>query len=267
MAIDYVVDYACAPKLRFGTEEILDRLKGRVRAETIIRLFRQHGDSRPASEMGFEFVRNTAQGEEETQIIIVQDLLDRATELDETASACVGCPANETGKPFGCFGGIQYPLSAAGESWLMARLPGIEQPLLWLLLRQGIQEMGYDGSSVQPLRASGTYFELSSALERDMQDFRINSDQVFEMIFLLGNIAPAHAGILLQFFDIVPRVTEAGEVVEIMNQRLNETDIEARYPLQVATDKDEDTTIADLKLFFGALHRAWRLNVPLILDV
>jgi hypothetical protein len=267
MAIDYIIDYSCAPKQRFGTEEILDRLKGRSRAETIIRLFRQNGDRRPPSEMGFEFVRNTPQGEEETQIIIVQDLLDRAKELDETASACSGCIANIAGKAFGCMNGIQYPLSAAGEQWLLQQLPDIAEPLLWLLLRQGIQEMGYDGSSVQPLRASGTYFELSTALERDMQDFRINSDQVFEMIFLLGNIQAAHAGMLLQFFHAVPRVTEAGEVVEIMNQRLTIADIEARYPLKLTSAEGDDQTIVDLKRFFTGLHRAWLLNVPLILDV
>ena len=123
MAIDFIVDYSCTPKEKFGTSEMLERLKMRVRAQTIIRLFRENGDTRPPSEMGFEFVRQTPAGEEETQIIIVQDLLDRADELDACAHYCVNCPANVRGVPFGCVASIQYPLSEAGERWLLGRLP------------------------------------------------------------------------------------------------------------------------------------------------
>jgi hypothetical protein len=266
MAIDFVVDYGCDPKRKFGTPEILERLKMRVRAQTIIRLFREHGDSRPPSEMGFEFVRQTPEGEEETQIIIVQDLLDRATELDEWGHHCAGCAANARNAPFGCVDAVQYPLSARGERWLLDRLPGIDAPFLWLLLRQGIQEMGYDGEAVKGLRASGTYFEADAAMTRDMQDFIIDTNQVFEMTFMLGDIQPAHAGMLLQFFNAVPRTTEASQVVEIMNGLLSADEIAQRYPLRITDDEADDSTIAELKRFLRALHLAWRLRVPLILD-
>lgn len=266
MAIDFVIDYGCKPKDKFGTPEILERLKMRSRAATIIRLFRENGDSRPPGEMGFEFVRQTPSGEEETQIIIVQDLLDRATELDEWAHHCVGCPANARGGAFGCVDAVQYPLSARAERWLLDRLPGVEAPFLWLLLRQSIQEMGYDGEQVTALRASGTYFDSSVAQTRDMQDFVINSNQVFEMTFMLGDIQPAHAGMLLQFFDAVPRTTEAGQVVEIMNRTLTQAEIEARYPLLIQAEDSDDQTIAELKRFMMALHHAWKLGVPLHID-
>ncbi len=266
MAIDFIVDYGCKPKDKFGTPEILERLKMRVRAQTIIRLFRENGDGRPPSEMGFEFVRQTPEGEEETQIIIVQDLLDRATELDEWGHHCAGCPANVRGATFGCVDAVQYPLSLRGERGLLERLPGIDEPFLWLLLRQGIQEMGYDGAQVKPLRASGTYFEADAAQSRDMQDFVIDTNQVFEMTFMLGDIAPAHAGMLLQFFGAVPRATEAAQVVEIMNSTLTRDEIRARYPLNVAASESDDSTIAELKRFLTALHHAWQLGVPLIID-
>lgn len=266
MAIDFVVDYGCAPKDKFGTPEILERLKMRTRAQTIIRLFRENGDGRPPSEMGFEFVRQTPAGEEETQIIIVQDLLDRATELDEWAHHCVGCPANQRGAGFGCADAVQYPLSTRAERWLLQRLPGIDAPFLWLLLRQSIQEMGYTGEDVKPLRASGTYFESGTAQSRDLQDFTIDNNQVFEMMFLLGDIQPAHAGMLLQFFDAVPRATEAAQVVEIMNRTLTREGIEARYPLLIQPDENDDSTIAELKRFLRALHHAWRLGVSVVVD-
>ncbi|MCC6804135.1 MAG: hypothetical protein IT319_14740, partial [Anaerolineae bacterium] len=92
MAIDYVIDYPCAPKEALTTDGIVERLKARERANAVIRLFRENGDQRPPSEMGFEFTRTNADGEEETRVIVVQEMLDSATELDPLAQYCVGCP-------------------------------------------------------------------------------------------------------------------------------------------------------------------------------
>src|SRR5690606_23769631 len=110
MAIDYVIDLDCIPKQTLGTMGILERLKGRDRAHAIIQLYRQNGDNRPPSEMGFEMVRTAADGNEETQVIIVQHLLDSADELIPLEHHCDGCPANRTGDPFGCMGQISYPI-------------------------------------------------------------------------------------------------------------------------------------------------------------
>lgn len=268
MAIDYVVHYPCIPKETLTTEGILERLKARERAAQIIRLYRENGDERPLSEMGFEFTRTTAEGESVAEIILVQDLVDRAAELDPLAHHCAGCPANLRAEPFGCAGFIQYPISSLAEAWLLDRLPGIEQPLIWLLLRQGVQQMGYDGASVRPLRANPTYFEERQIRGRDLIEFVISADQVFEMIFLLGPIQPAHAGILLLFFDAVPRETiEADQITAIMNGTLDGATIERDFPFTLEHYADEDQTIAELKDFFRALHRAWSLNVALLLDV
>lgn len=268
MAIDYVIDLDCVPKQTLGTEGILERLKGQARAENVIRLFREHGDNRPPSKMGFEFSRSQPDGTEETRVIIVQDMLDQAAELDPLAHHCEGCPANALGRPFGCMGQIQYPISSAAEAWLLDQLPGTDEPLVWLLLRQGVQEMGYDGESVKPLRANPTYFEERRLRGRDMVEFVFNADQVFEMLFMLGHIQPPHAGLLLLFFGAIPRAhVEANDIVDIINHNLMADDIARQYPFQMRPSPDDDTTIADLKPFFYAVYCAWMLNVPLLLDV
>ena len=154
MAIDYVIDYTCVPKQTLTTEGIVERLKARERAGAVIKLFRENGDQRPPSEMGFEFTRTTVEGEEETRVIVVQVMLDLAAQLDPLEQHCAGCPANVSGRPFGCVGAIQYPITAAAERWLLDQLPDIEEPLTWLLLRQGVQDLGYDGEAVRPLRAT-----------------------------------------------------------------------------------------------------------------
>ena len=267
MAIDYIIDYSCVPKQALSSAGILDRLKGRARAETIIRLFRENGDDRPPSQMGFEFERSAADGETETQVIVVQDLLDQAAELTPYEPACEGCPANLRSMPFGCIDSIQYPLTEQSERWMLDHLPNIDQPLLWLLLRQSVQEMGYDGQAVEPLRANGVYFESTHVLKRDMQDFVFNSDQLFEMMFLLGHIQPSHAGVLLQFHNAVPRAPEANDILQIMNQTLTADEIAERYPFTMTDDANDDRTIAELKRFFRAIHRAWQLGVAVIMDV
>ncbi len=267
MAIDYVVDYACVPKEALTTEGIVERLKARERAGAVIKLFREAGDNRPPSEMGFEFTRTTLSGEEENRVIVVQEMLDLAAELDPLAHFCADCPANVRGVPFGCVGAIEYPISAAAERWLLDQLPGIDLPLVWLLLRQGVQEMGYDGAPVAALRANPTYFEERRVAGRDMVEFVMTADQVFEMLFLLGAIQPAHAGITLLLFGAIPREVEAGQIVAIMNRTLSEDEIARDFPFQMRIAPDDDRTVAGLKEFFAALYRAWALGVPLLLDV
>src|SRR5688572_3889058 len=104
MAIDYVIDYACYPKQELTTQGMLDRIKGRARAEAVIDLFRRSGDNRSVSEIGFELARSTPDGTEETRVIMVQDLLDKALELDPYEHYCAVCPASNSGTPFGCVG-------------------------------------------------------------------------------------------------------------------------------------------------------------------
>jgi hypothetical protein len=283
MAIEYSIEYLCPPRAALGSGGILERLKGRERARAIISLFRRNGDDRPPSQMGFEFSRSLPGGVEETKVIIVQDLLDDAAALDAQSHHCIGCPANVNAVPapmaadaptggFGCIGRIDYPLSSAAERWLLDRLPGIELPLIWLLVRQGVQEMGYDGDTVRSLRVNPAYFEERRVMGRDLAEFVMSADQVFEMIFLLGAIRPSHAGVLLLFFGAIRRDLEADAVQRIMGvgdaPPLTSDEIARDYPFIMTPPPDStDTTILQFVAFFRALHTAWRLRVPLGLDV
>jgi len=265
MAIDFIIDLACVPKEMLGTDGILERLKGRERAESVIRLFRKNGDNRPPSEMGFEITRSTADGGEETRVIVVQELLDAADELIPLARYCDGCPANAAGRPFGCMNRIDYPLSQDGEIWLLKQLPTPDEPLVWLLLRQGIEDFGYDGSSVTPLRSEGKpYFQDTGLLARQMGEFNITTNQVFEMVFTLGHIQPTHAGVLLLFFNAIRRDLDADAVMGISKAP---ADARQRYPFLLKPEDGDDHTVRQLKAFFYALYVAWTLDVRLLLDV
>jgi len=264
MAIDYIIDYDCIPKQTLTTDGILERLKGLERAETIIAIYRREGDNRPPSEMGFEFTVSTPDGQQETKTIVVQDLLDAGEQLKPLQGYCELCPANRTGKPFGCIGFVQYPVSARGEAWLLNNLPVPDDALVWLLLKQGIEEFQYDGKLVETLRFdTDAYFELRTTPSRKLGEFTISSDQVFEMIFSVGNITPNHGAILLLFFNGLTRDLEASEIMSITPAP---PDAEQKYLFKLKLSDEDDQTISELKEFFHALYIAWRLSVPVIVD-
>jgi hypothetical protein len=267
MAIDYIIDYSCIPKDQLSTRGIVDRLKGEERARAVIRLFRENGDERPPSQMGFEFTRSTPEGQDETRVIVVQELLDAAAELIPYHSHCIGCPANRTNQPFGCIGFVQYPITSAGERWLLDRLPVPDDTLVWMLLRQGVKEFKYDGAAVRRLRqSSDAYFEDQTPASRRLGEFSIDADQVFEMIFGVGDIYPNHAAMLLMFLNAIDRRLEADEIMKIAPPPPG---VEKRHAFNIPLNEkmEVDRTIAEFVDFLHALYIAWTLNVRLIMDV
>ena len=208
----------------------------------------------------------------EKQVIVVQDLLDHAADLDPLEHHCKNCPVNRTGKPFGCMGFVQYPITARAEAWLLDRLPVPDEALIWLLLRQGIQEFGYDGSTIKALRdvdkssedGIRTYFELPIAPQRRLGEIYVSGDQMLEMIFGVGQrIIPNHAGILLLFFNAIDRELEADEIRNISS---SDKSTREKTAFTMSADANDDDTVHEFVAFFHTLYLAWKYNVPLHID-
>ncbi len=264
MAIDYVIDWECTPKVRLSTSGILTRLKARDRAAAIIQLYRDNGDQRAPREMGFEMARRTPDGEEEVRVVIVQELIDEAAQLDPLAEHCQGCPANRMGQPFGCFGAINYPISHAAELWLLLRLPTLDDPLPYLLLRQMITDSPDLGASVASLRSNpGVIFESGDLFARRIEDVQITNDQIFDMLFVTGAILPTYAAMLMLFFGVIARDMNA-DVLKTLTPATG--DWYERFPFQLIEEDDDDESIGAFKNFFAAVYMACGLDVPLSLD-
>lgn len=265
MAIDYIINYDCIPKQELTTEGIMERIKGEERAHTIIRLFRENGDDREPKDMGFEFTRSTPTGDEETRVVHVQSLLDMAQDLKPYEHHCIGCPANRAGRPFGCMSQIQYPITREAEKWMIDRLPTPDDTLVWLLLKQGVTEFKYDGSSILPLRdGTNVYFEEPHIIGRRLGEFSIDSNQVFEMIFAVGHINPNHGALILLFLNAIDRDLNADEMMTIAPADKAMTD---KHPFLLSVEAEEDHTIAEIKDFLHAVWIAWSLNVQILMDV
>lgn len=267
MGVDYVIHYDCEPKRALTTEGIMERLKGRDRAQKIIRLYRDQGDTRPPTKMGFEMIRRRADGTEQIEMILIQDLLDAAKELEPYEPYCADCPANRAGTPFGCIGYINYPISAQAERWLLEQLPNNDHPLPFMLLQTAVREKGYSGKTVAPLRAQeSTFFESPTPLERDFGELRISGDQIFEILFLSGPIFPAHGSMLLQFFGGISPDLDADVMMRLAVPPSQEW-ITENVPFLHKSNPADDESIWALKEYFYALHLAYRLGVPVLLDV
>ncbi len=267
MGIDYLIDYDCAPKRAFSVAELIGRLKGRDRAERIIRLYRDNGDYRPPSEMGFEMVRRSADDTEETEVIIVQDLLDAAAELDPWTEHCRTCPANRVGNAFGCIGGIPYPIPEQTERWLLAQLPDDSHPLPYMLLQKAVREHGYKGETAQALREqAGVFFEVEEAPQRKLHELQLNGDQIFEMLFLAGHIQPTHGSLLLQFFGGISQDLDPDVIMQLAEPP-SEAWMDEHVPFLLTPEIGDPPAIVEFKRFFQAMYGAFRLRVALLLDV
>src|SRR5260221_7379594 len=177
MAIDYVIDLPCIPKETLTTPGIMMRLRGRQPANAIQKLYRDHGDTRAPSEMGFDMVRRLPDGTEETQVIVVQDMLNEVADLEPLAHHCTGCPANRTQQPFGCFGYINYPISRAAELWLLKQLPSPDEPLIFLLLSRTMRDFAFKNEQIAAMRdRPGVFFQTAERFAKNLEDAQISTD-------------------------------------------------------------------------------------------
>ncbi|MBI5959203.1 MAG: hypothetical protein HY866_10740, partial [Chloroflexi bacterium] len=199
--------------------------------------------------------------------IVVQQLLDAAEELTPWRAYCADCPANLTGQHFGCVGTINYPISIRAERWLLDQLPDHEHPLVFMLLQRAIREMGYTGESAVVLRQQKSIFlQSESPLDCDLNGVLVNGNQVFEMLFMSGHVQPTHGALLLQFFGGISPDLDAGEMMQLADPP-SAAWMDEHIPFRLATSRADDASVAALKSFFKALYSAYRLGVPLLLDV
>lgn len=269
MGIDYVINYPCLPKDALTTEGIVERLKNRDRAEQVVQLYRQQGDHRPISEIGFEVTYRAADGSDHTKLVIAGDLIDQATVLDDFQAECDGCPANRTGQPFGCIGYINYPIANEAEIWLLEQLPSENDPVLFLMLMRGITEFGYTGESARTLRDQvGVYFANPDTLARRYAEMDVTTDVLFEMTFQLGPIQPGHAMMLLLFYRAIPRdAIDPQSIIDLTRHELSPDEFMEQYPFSYEINSSDHPSIIDLKRLLKGLYFAYALNVEVLLDI
>jgi hypothetical protein len=261
MAIDYVLGVRCEPQERLGVERLVSMNRTRILARSALAQMREDGDQRAPGDIEIQLTMRTTGGDS-ARGVTLQDLLDEAGPLDIVAEYCKQCPA-DLGREFACHRRIRYPIPERVEAWLMARLPANLGCTAGALLVRGLGEFNWDGAPVAKLRASGdTYFESRVAhgvrWESPDGNIEVSSDQLFQMMFLVGHLAPTHSLMLALFLGVIPHDTSLHDLKDQAGR--------GRALAQAYVAPEPDPEIEQLAAFLRTLATAARLEVPILVD-
>jgi hypothetical protein len=263
MGIDYVLDVDCVPKQQLGgVEGLIELVKARSRAETVMRMLRQTGDERPPDQIELEMVLRTPEGETSTKVS-VQELIDRATALDPLRSHCAACPANADSPGFGCYRSIPYPIPEAAEQWLLDLLPDDLTTTAGQILVRAIEDFVWDGGEAEKMRDDDqTFFESDAAFGLSYGEggdaFQIDTDQLFHMLFHVGHIGSTHAFMCCLFLGMIPHDTDV--------DALSDPAARAAVLSTAIAPQPPGEACEPLARFLHALLTAARLDVDVLID-
>lgn len=265
MAIDFVVGVKCAAKSALGQNQLMHLNRTRILARAALAYARADGDRRAESEIEVGFVQNqgSATPPATQRTTTVGEMLAQAAPLDAHAAGCGECRAAVNGQPFSCHQRIAYPITEAAEEWLVAQLPRTLDCAAGALLVRGLEEFKWDGAPVAKLRArAGEFFEsrvpYGMRWKKGETTVEVSSDQLLQMMFFVGDLAPTHALMLALFFGAIPHTTTLSDI----------KDAQARSTLlaraTIATQKDQ--SVEQIAAFLRAAATAAYEDVPLFVD-
>jgi hypothetical protein len=209
MGIDYVVDLDCAPKRALSVEKMIALIKSENQVAAIIEMSRRRGDQRPPEQLTFKRMVIRPQGPFE-ETVNVGTLVNQFQELRTHEHHCEGCKANLPHKPFGCYGSVSYPISAKSEEWLMSILPNDLNTAAGHLLRSAVTDLKYDGGMFLAMRPKDMFFESRTPIKRKwgsmFSRWTLTSNQLFHMLFGLGNLQPSHCKMMSIILGLIQTV-------------------------------------------------------------
>lgn len=125
MPREAIVDLPCRVKHELGAGDLRDgsrTLVNLLRAQERIDLVRSRPrqDGKPIESVPIRLTQLTTLGVEETTRT-VGELESETLKLPPLVPYCTNCPANALRRPFGCVGGLPYPINRAIESYALER--------------------------------------------------------------------------------------------------------------------------------------------------
>lgn len=248
MAIDFALQKPCAARRHTPEVKLRSMVRHQGIAEFAIAQFREkfpHADEDTLTEkctVQIE-VKRPDGTRIQTQVTIgrLQEMIAPLLGLD---SECKGCPANVSGRSFGCIGKVNYPFGKAAEDWLLARLPDDAKDANLALLMKYLDDLGIDGAPVDALRSSTRIFERPEAAVRKWGGWfgpkkQITSSQLLQMLAFGEFIGPEQAELYSQLLGLARLGTEAVPA---------------------------STTVEQFRIFLRAVHLAGRLDARLAVD-
>jgi hypothetical protein len=259
MAIDYVLAVGCEPQRALGTQRLVELNRTRILGRSMLAHMREDGDARDPREIEIQLTTRNPGGDSARGVTLA-DLLAEAAPLDDVKHACATCPAGFT-HDFGCHRRIRYPIPERVEQWLMGRLPTSLATTAGVFLVRALGDFGWDGAPTAKLRAAGTtYFESRAPYGARWEGadgiIELSSDQLFQMMFLVGPLAPAHCLMLALFTGVIAHDVPLADL----------KDDRARLLASAHVAPEVDPDIEQLAAFLRVLAIAARLDTTIYVD-
>ncbi len=262
MAIDYLLSVACEPQRELGVDRLVALNRTRILARSALAHMRAEGDQREPDQIQMQLTTHKPDGESGRGVTLA-DLFTEASPLDTVTDHCKTCPANLP-RELACHRRIRYPIPEHVEEWLMGRLPESLACTAGALLVRSIGEFGWDGATTAKLRAAGTtYFESRAPYgvrwaSPDGSSIELSSDQLFQMMFMVGHVTPAHALMLALFCGVIPHDTPIRDLTDEAGQ--------ARALANVNVPSEPDADIEQFAAFLRMLAVAARRDATILID-
>ncbi len=261
MAIDYVLAAGCEPQKLLGVSRLVELHRTRILARSALLHMQEDGEQRAPNQIEIQLTMRKPEGDS-ARGVTLQDLLDEAKPLDDVAHYCATCPAGLP-REFACHRRIRYPIPEHVEAWLMARLPSNLGCTAGALLVRGLGEFNWDGTPTAKLRSAGTtYFESRAPYgvrwESPDGNIEFSSDQLFQMMFMVGPLAPTHSLMLALFLGVIPHDTSVYLLKDTPGKQ------RALAASHVPTEPDAD--VEQLAAFLRVLAIGARLELSILVD-
>lgn len=207
-----MVSLDCAVKQRVPPLRLAAVLRAAARGEAALAAAREAS----GGEVDPEEIPVEIAGPDGTQRVMLAELLRAGQALAPLAPHCDRCPARATLSAFGCYGAVAYPIEAATEEWLLARLPSDLDTTAGSLLRGAVRDLDYDGAPVAEIRrrGRGVFASPRPAIRRwgGPDPWTLSSDQLWHPILCTGPLAPSHAGMVALFTGVIPHDVHPDEI-------------------------------------------------------
>jgi hypothetical protein len=261
MAIDYVVGVRCEPQQRLGVERLVELNRTRILARSMLAHMQEDGDARAPADVEIQLTVRKPDGDSAKGVTLA-DLFAQSAPLDEVTPYCKDCPAGYQ-RELACHRRIRYPIPERVEAWLMSRLPENLGCTAGALLVRGLGELGWDGATTAKLRAAGnTYFESrvphGVRWQGEHGTIEMSSDQLFQMMFMVGTLAPMHCLMLALFCGVIPHDTSLHDLKDESGR--------TRTLAAASVPTENDADVEQLAAFLRALALAAKLDVPIYID-
>jgi hypothetical protein len=214
MGVDYVVKGECSTKKKLGEAKLIEMLKLMSMVLALKKLEGKNMSPAEFANMSFTHRVLTKKGYEDRELS-VGSVLNEVSQLDKHEESCKGCKYNsgEHGRgvesPFGCIGGINYPISAIAEEALLhtAMVIGNNDDYMkeFGLILKYIKDHPDIGKRVKSMRESPNgrnFFECPDNLWIEPKGEVFYSNQILEVLFGY-EVEPSYAkAIYIPFFEV-----------------------------------------------------------------